>query len=147
MYTHIITYRHETRVLLLSFTAALLPVWFSWQHSAVYRLCYGFQFALQFVTFILLLQHACHSVDCQLYYQFGSAGITVLYSDCVVDFRFHYTFEHLTCCDIMSVIQFAVSCTLIHFAEVYGCTGQVKAITIILCGCHLSFKFTRENLD
>ena len=45
--------------------------------------CCGFQFALLFVTFNLL-QYVCHSVDCQLYCQFGSAYSTVLYTDCVL---------------------------------------------------------------
>ena len=42
--------------------------------------CCGVQFALQFVTFNLLLQYVCHSFDCQLYCQFGSANSTVLYT-------------------------------------------------------------------
>jgi len=33
----------------------------------VQTVCCGFYFALQFVTFNLLLQYVCHSVDCQLY--------------------------------------------------------------------------------
>ena len=45
-----------------------------------------FQFTLQFVTFNLLLQYVCHSVDWQLYCQYGSADSTVLYTDCVVAF-------------------------------------------------------------
>ena len=43
----------------------------------------GFQFALEFVKFNLLLHYACHSVECQAYCQFGSAYSTVLYTDCV----------------------------------------------------------------
>ena len=46
--------------------------------------CCGFQFALQFVTFNFLLQYVCHSVDCQLYSQFGLADRTVLYTNCVL---------------------------------------------------------------
>ena len=46
----------------------------------IQTVCCGFQFALQFVTFYLLLQYVCHSVDCQ----FGSADSTVLYTDCVL---------------------------------------------------------------
>jgi len=46
--------------------------------------CCGFQVALEFVTFNLLLQYLCHSVDCQLYCQFGSADSTVLYKDRVL---------------------------------------------------------------
>ena len=34
----------------------------------IQTVCCGFQFALQFVTFNLLLQYVCHSVDCQLHY-------------------------------------------------------------------------------
>ena len=49
----------------------------------------GFQFLLQFVTFKLLLQYVCHSVDCQLYCQFGSADSTVLYTDCIVALSLH----------------------------------------------------------
>ena len=71
-----------------SWLSAVLSVWFSWQYNTVYRLCCGFQFALQFVTFNLLLQYVCHSVDCQLYCQFGSAESTVLYTDCVLWFQF-----------------------------------------------------------
>ena len=48
----------------------------------IQTVCCGFQFALQFVTFNLLLQYVCHSVDCQLYCQFGSAERTVMYTDC-----------------------------------------------------------------
>jgi len=44
----------------------------------------GFEFVLHFVTFNLLLQYVCHSVDCQLYCQFGSADSTVLYTDCML---------------------------------------------------------------
>jgi len=44
----------------------------------------GFQFALLFIKFNLLLQYVCHSVDCQLQYQFGSADSTVLYTDCLL---------------------------------------------------------------
>ena len=40
--------------------------------------CWGYQFALLFVTFNLLLEYVCHPVDCQLYCQFGSADSTVL---------------------------------------------------------------------
>jgi hypothetical protein len=57
----------------------------------------------------LLLQYVCHSVDCQLYCQFGSADSTVLYTDCVVAFSFHYSLYHLTCCYSMSVIQLTVT--------------------------------------
>jgi len=46
--------------------------------------CCGLEFALQFVTFNLLLHYVSHSVDCQLYCQFGSADSTVLYTDCVL---------------------------------------------------------------
>jgi len=46
----------------------------------IQTVCCGFQFALQFVRFSLLLQYGCHSVDCQ----FGSADSTVLYTDCVL---------------------------------------------------------------
>jgi len=46
--------------------------------------CCGFQFALKFVTFNLLLHYVRHSVDCQLYCQFGSADSRVLYTDCVL---------------------------------------------------------------
>ena len=56
----------------------------------IQTVCCGFQFTLQFVTFNLLLQYVCHSVDCQLYSQFGSAESTVLYTDCVVAFNLHY---------------------------------------------------------
>ena len=45
----------------------------------IQTVCCGFQFALQFVTFKLLLLYVRHSVDCQLYCQFGSADSTVLY--------------------------------------------------------------------
>jgi hypothetical protein len=47
------------------------------------------QFALEFVTVNLMLQYVCHSVDCQLHCQFGSADITVLYTDCVLAFCLH----------------------------------------------------------
>ena len=57
----------------------------------IQTVCCGFQFALQFVTFNLLLQYVCHSVNCQLYCQFGSADSTVLYTDCVVVFSLHYS--------------------------------------------------------
>ena len=50
----------------------------------IQTVCCGFQFALQFVSFNLLLEYVCHSVDCQLYCQFGSADSTVLYADCVL---------------------------------------------------------------
>ena len=53
-------------------------------HCYIQNVCCGFQFALQFVTFNLLLQYVCHSVYCQLYCQFGSADIRVLYTDCVL---------------------------------------------------------------
>ena len=53
--------------------------------------CCGFQFTLQFVTFNWLLQYVCHSVECQLYCQFGSADSTVLYTECVVAFSLHYS--------------------------------------------------------
>jgi hypothetical protein len=43
------------------------------------------------VTFNLLLQYVCYSVDCQLYCQFGSDESTVLYTDCVVAFSLHYS--------------------------------------------------------
>ena len=46
--------------------------------------CCGFQFALQIVTFNLLLQYVCRSVYCLLYCQFGSADSTVLYTVCVL---------------------------------------------------------------
>jgi hypothetical protein len=47
----------------------------------------GCVFVLQFVTFNWLLQYVCHSVDCQLYCQFGSADSTVLYTDCVITLK------------------------------------------------------------
>jgi len=50
----------------------------------IQTMCCGFQFTLQFVTFNLLLQYVCHSVDFQLYCQFGSADSTVLYTDYVL---------------------------------------------------------------
>ena len=50
----------------------------------IQTVCCDFQLGLQFVTFNLLLQYVCHSVDCQLYCQFGSADSTVLYTDCVL---------------------------------------------------------------
>jgi len=50
----------------------------------IQTVCYGFQFVLQFVTFNLMLQDVCHSVDCQLCCHFGSADSTVLYTDCVL---------------------------------------------------------------
>jgi hypothetical protein len=50
----------------------------------IQTVCCGFQFVLQFVTFNLLLQCVCHSVDCQLYCHFGSADSTVFYTDCVL---------------------------------------------------------------
>ena len=50
----------------------------------IQTVCCGFQFALQFVTFNLLLQNVCRSVNCQLYCQFGSADSTVLYTDCLL---------------------------------------------------------------
>jgi hypothetical protein len=43
------------------------------------------------VTFNLLLQYVCHSVECKLYCQFGSADNTVLYTDFVVAFSLHYS--------------------------------------------------------
>jgi len=57
----------------------------------IQTVCCGFQFALHVVTFNLLLQHVCHSVDCQLYCQFGSPDSTVLYTDCVVAFSLCYS--------------------------------------------------------
>ena len=50
----------------------------------IQTLCCGIQFALQFGRFNLLLQYICHSLDRQLYCQFGSAHSTVLYTDCVL---------------------------------------------------------------
>jgi len=50
----------------------------------IQTVCCGFQFALQFVTFNLLLEYVSHSVYCQLYCQFGSADSTVLYTDCML---------------------------------------------------------------
>ena len=50
----------------------------------IQTVCCGFQFALQFITFHLLLQHVCYSFVCQLYCQFGSADSTVLYTDCLL---------------------------------------------------------------
>ena len=50
----------------------------------VQTVCCGFEFTLKFVTFNLLLQYVCHSVDCQLYCQFGSDDSTVLCTDCVL---------------------------------------------------------------
>jgi len=50
----------------------------------IQTVCCGFEFALQLVTFNLLLQYVCHSVQCQLYCQFGSADSTVLYTDCAL---------------------------------------------------------------
>jgi len=50
----------------------------------VQTVCCGFKFALQFVTFNLLLQYVCHSVECQLYCQFGSTDSTMLYTECVL---------------------------------------------------------------
>jgi hypothetical protein len=52
----------------------------------IQTVCCGFQFVLQFVTFKLLLKYVCHSVDCHLYCQFGSADNSVLYIDCVLWF-------------------------------------------------------------
>jgi hypothetical protein len=49
----------------------------------IQTVCCGFQLVVEFVTFSFLLQYVCHSVDCQLYCQFGSADSTVLYTDCV----------------------------------------------------------------
>ena len=46
--------------------------------------CCGFQFALEFVTFNLLLRYVCHSIDGQRYCQFGSADSRVLYTECVL---------------------------------------------------------------
>ena len=37
----------------------------------IQTVCFGFKFALEFVTFNLLLQYVCQSVDCQLYSHFG----------------------------------------------------------------------------
>ena len=54
--------------------------------------CSGFQFSLQFVTFNLLLQYDCHSADCQMYFQSGSAEqFIALYRLCVVAFILHYS--------------------------------------------------------
>ena len=50
----------------------------------IQTVCCGIQFALQFVKFNLLLQYICHSAECQLYCQFGSADSRVLYTDCVL---------------------------------------------------------------
>ena len=44
----------------------------------IQTMCCCFQFALDFVTFKLLLQYVCHSVDCQVYRQYCSADSTVL---------------------------------------------------------------------
>ena len=52
----------------------------------IQTVCCGFQFALQFVTFNLLLQFVCHSAECQLYCQYGSADSSVLYTDRVLWF-------------------------------------------------------------
>ena len=57
----------------------------------IQTVCCGFQFTLQFLTFNLLLHYVCHSVDCQLYCQFGSADSKALYTDCVVAFSLHYS--------------------------------------------------------
>jgi len=58
----------------------------------IQTVCCGFQFALQFVTFNLLLQYACHSVDCQLYCQYCSSDSTVLYTDSYCGFQFALQF-------------------------------------------------------
>ena len=42
-------------------------------------MCCGFQFALEFVTFNLLLKYVCHSVDCQLYLLLICIFYTVLH--------------------------------------------------------------------
>ena len=57
----------------------------------IQTVCCGLQFALQLVTFNLLLQYVCHSVDCLLHCQFGLVDSTGLYTDCVVAFRLHYS--------------------------------------------------------
>ena len=41
----------------------------------IQTVCCGIQFALRFVTFKLLLQNVCLSVECQLYCQFGACYI------------------------------------------------------------------------
>ena len=52
----------------------------------IQTVCCGFQFALQFVTFKLLLQYVCHSAECKLYCHFGSADSSMLYTDNVLFF-------------------------------------------------------------
>jgi len=84
------------------------------------NLCCGFQFALQVVTFNLLLQCVCHSVDCQLHCQFVSANSTMLYIEYVVWFQLALQFVTFNCCYSMSVIQLTESCIVINFADIYG---------------------------
>jgi len=45
-------------------------------------LCWVLQIALEFVTFNLMLQCVCYSVDCEVHCEFGSADSTVLHTDC-----------------------------------------------------------------
>jgi len=65
----------------VSFTVSLVQLTVQ---CCIQSVCCGFQFVLQFVTFNLLLQYVCHSVDCQVYSQFGSTDSLVMYTDCVL---------------------------------------------------------------
>jgi hypothetical protein len=57
----------------------------------IQTMCCGFEFVLEFVTLNLLLQCVCHSVDCQLYCQFGSAKYSAVYRLSVVAFNLYYS--------------------------------------------------------
>ena len=71
---------------------------------SIQTVCCCFQFALQFVTFNLLLQYVFYSVYCQLYCQFGSADSKVLYTDCVLWFS-----VCITVCNISLAVTVCLS--------------------------------------
>jgi hypothetical protein len=75
----------------------------------ILTLCCGFQFALQFVIFNLLLQYVSHSVYCQLYCQFGSADSTVLYTDCC---GFQLALQFVTFNLLLEYVCHSVDCQL-----------------------------------
>jgi hypothetical protein len=100
--------------------------------------CCGFQSVLQFETLRFLLQYVCHSVDCQLYGQFGSADSRVLYTDCVVAFSLCYRLQYLACCYSISVIQLTVR----YIVSLVQLTVQC-CIQTVCCGFQFVLQFVR----
>jgi len=101
----------------------------------IQTVCCGFQFVLQFVTFNLLLRYVCHSVDCQLYCQFGSADNTVLIQTVCCGFQFVLQFVTFNLL-LQYVIQLTVSCTCCKYRfSILRYSGKLFSVSFLCKRC------------